>query len=145
MANTEEKFYEVDDDTKSTFMKVFEKKAFPININFQFLGNAKQKELIKISKLSDMYSFLMSKEMMVTFNEDLLIVFDEESIGILIEQEIDKISIDTQSGKIKMIKPDLSTFSAIINKYSLDKVARANQVEELYEQQIKDGREEITF
>jgi len=145
MANTEEKFYELDDDTKSTFMKVFEKKAFPININFQFLGNSKQKELIKISKLSDMYSFLINKEMMVSFNEALLLVFDEEAIGILIEQEIDKISIDTQSGKIKMIKPDLSTFSAIINKYTLDKVARANQVEDLYDQQVKDGREEITF
>jgi hypothetical protein len=61
----------------------------------------------------------------------------------LIEQEIDKVSIDAQSGKIKMIKPDLTTFSAIINKYGVDKVAKANQVEELYQQQVKDGKEEF--
>lgn len=139
------KFYEVDDDTKSTFLKVFEKKAFPININFQFVGNEKQKELIKISKLSDMYEFLIQKQLMVTFNEDLLSVFDEQSIEILIEQEVDKISIDTQSGKIKMVKPDLSTFSSILIKHGVDKVARANQVEELYDQQVKDGQEELTF
>ena len=33
--------------------------------------------------------------------------------------------------------------SAIINKYGVDKVAKANQVEELYNQQVKDGKEEF--
>ena len=98
---------------------------------------------MKISKLPDQYSFLLEKELMVQVNEDLMSVFDEESITILIEQEIDKVSIDSQSGKIKMIKPDLTTFSAIINKYGVDKVAKANQVEELYQQQVKDGKEEF--
>jgi hypothetical protein len=93
--------------------------------------------------LPEQYSFLLEKELMVQVNEDLMSVFDEESITILIEQEIDKVSIDSQSGKIKMIKPDLTTFSAIINKYGVDKVAQANQVEELYQQQVKDGKEEF--
>jgi hypothetical protein len=81
--------------------------------------------------------------LIVQVNEDLMSVFEDESITILIEQEIDKISIDTQSGKIKMIKPDLTTFSSLITKYGVDKVARANQVEELYQQQSKDGKEEF--
>ena len=93
--------------------------------------------------MPEQYSFLLEKELMVQVNEDLMSVFDEESITILIEQEIDKVSIDSQSGKIKMIKPDLTTFSAIINKYGVDKVAQANQVEELYQQQVKDGKEEF--
>ena len=139
------KFYHISDDTKEIWNKVFEQKAFPININFLFLGNEKQKELIKVGKITEQYAFVLDKEMVVYFNEDLLSVFDDESIGILIEQEIDKISIDTQSGKIKMIKPDLSTFSSIINKHGVNKVARANQIETLYDQQKKDGREELTF
>ena len=139
------KFYHISDDTKEIWNKVFEQKAFPININFLLLGNEKQKELIKVGKITEQYAFVLDKEMVVYFNEDLLSVFDDESIGILIEQEIDKISIDTQSGKIKMIKPDLSTFSSIINKHGVNKVARANQIETLYDQQKKDGREELTF
>jgi hypothetical protein len=59
------------------------------------------------------------------------------------ETEIDKISVDTQSGKIKLIKPDLTTFSSLISKYGVDKVAKANQIEELYQQQVKDGKEEF--
>jgi len=133
------KFYELSQDSVDTFFKVFNKKTFPLSIKFQFVGCEKQKNLIKISKLPDQYSFLLDKELLIQINDDLMSVFDEESITILIEQEIDKVVIDSQSGKIKMIKPDLSTFSALINKYGVDKVARANQVEDLYQQQTSDS------
>lgn len=137
------KFYEVSQDTKEVFLKVFNKKSFPLAINFQFVGSENQKSLIKITKLSDQFIFLLNKELIVQVNEDLMSVFEEESITILIEQEIDKISVDTQSGKIKMIKPDLTTFSSLITKYGVDKVGKANQLEELYQQQVKDGKEEF--
>lgn len=137
------KFYEVSDDTEKIFFDIFNKKSFPVSVKFQFVGCESQKSLIKISKINDQFSFLLEKELLISINEDLLGVFDDESITILVEQEIDKISIDTQSGKIKMIKPDLTTFSSLISKYGVDKVAKANQVEELYQQQTKDGKEEF--
>ena len=108
------KFYEVSEDTEKVFFNIFNKKSFPVSVKFQFVGCENQKALIKISKITDQFSFLLEKELLISVNEDLLNVFDDESITILIEQEIDKISIDTQSGKIKMIKPDLTTFSSLI-------------------------------
>jgi hypothetical protein len=69
-------------------------------------------------------------------------VFDEESITILFEQEIDKININLDSGKIKLVKTDLNTFSSLVNKYGVEKVARANKVEELYQEQKKDAQDE---
>lgn len=141
-----DKFYEVEDGTKEIFLEVFNKKAFPVNVSFQYLGSSKQKQLIKIAKLPDQYAFLLQKDILVTINEDLLSKFDDELITILIEQEIDKISINSQSGAIKMVRPDLSTFSSIIIRYGVEKVARANEVEELYHQQTKDGTaEELSF
>ena len=139
------KFYEVSEETKKEFFNFFNKKSFPISVGFQFVGSEKQKQLIKISKLADQYSFLLQKELLVIVNEDLFSVFDQESISILIEQEIDKISIETESGKIKMVRPDLTTFSSLITKYGVEKVARANKVEELYQQQKADGTEEFSF
>jgi hypothetical protein len=70
-------------------------------------------------------------------------VFEEESIQILMEQEIDKISVNMDTGKIKMIKPDLTTFSGLINKYGIEKVAKANKVEELYAEQKQDAEEDF--
>ncbi len=135
------KFYEVSDDTIGKFNEILNKKTINTQLGFQFIGSEKQKSLLKITKISDPFSFLLNKELLVTVNEDLFSVFDEESILILVEQEIDKIVVEMESGKIKMIKPDLNTFSALINKYGVEKVARANQVEELYNQQKSDGKE----
>lgn len=132
------KFYKLSEETIDSFNKVLSKKAFPFQVNFDFVGAESQKNLIKISKISDQFAFLMEKDLLVSMNETLMDVFDEECIQILIEQEIDKISINMETGKIKMIKPDLTTFSSLINKYGIEKIARANQVEELYSQQKGD-------
>ena len=74
-------------------------------------------------------------------NEELLTKFDQESITILIEQELDKISINLDTGKIKFVKPNLSTFTSLISKYGLEKVGRANQIEDLYNEQQLDSEQ----
>ena len=137
------KFYKISDDTINVFKKIFQKKSFPFNVGFEFIGCESQKNLIKISKLPDQFAFTLEKELLVQINEDLMSVFDEESIQILMEQEIDKISVNMDTGKIKMIKPDLTTFSSLINKYGIEKIARANKVEELYSQQKEDNQEDF--
>jgi len=135
------KFYKLSDSTIQIFKKIYTKKSFPFNIGFEFIGSESQKNLIKITKLADPIAFSLEKEMLIIVNESLMDVFDEESIDILIEQELDKISINMDSGKIKLIKPDLTTFSSLINKYGIEKIARANKVEELFQQQQKDNQE----
>ena len=137
-----DRFYELSEDTINDFFEVFNKKTFPISIKFQFVGDSKQKNLIKITKIADDFSFILGKELKVSINEELLSVFDDESITILFEQEIDKINMNIDSGKIKLVKTDLNTFSSIVNKYGVEKVARANKVEELYQEQQKDAQDE---
>ena len=71
--------------------------------------------------------------------------FDDDSVTILIEQEIDKININMESGKIKLVGTDLNTFSSIVNKWGADKEARANKVEELYVEQKADAEGDEEF
>ncbi len=123
------KYYELSEDTIKSFVDVYKKKSFFSEIKFDFIGCESQKSLIKISKIPDNYAMKMEKDLLVTINEDLFIKFDDESIDILCEQELDKISINLDSGKIKMVKPDVNTFSSLISKYGFDKVSRANQVD----------------
>jgi hypothetical protein len=137
------KFYSLSDETIGTFKSIFNKKSFPFNVGFQFVGSESQKNLIKISKMPDQFAFILEKELLVSINDDLMSVFEEESIQILMEQEIDKISVNMDTGKIKMVKPDLTTFSGLINKYGIEKVAKANKVEELYSEQKQDAEEDF--
>lgn len=138
-------FYELSSDTTDKFFEIFNKKSFPIKVKFQFQGDEKQKELIKISIIPPKFAFILGKEILVTINEDILNVFDDESVTILFEQEIDKININIESGKIKLVKTDLNTFSSLVNKYGVEKVARANKVEELYKEQKKDAEQDEEF
>jgi len=131
-------FYELSEDTINDFFDVFNKKTFPVQIDFQFIGVKKQKQLIKIAKIADDYSFVLKKDLKVTINEDLMDAFDEESRTILIEQEIDKINMNLESGKIKLVGTDFNTFSSIVVKYGVEKVSRANQVEALFVEQKED-------
>jgi hypothetical protein len=135
---SKEIYYDLDSSTEELFMEIFNKKSFPMNIKFLFQGNSKQKQLVKVSKISDQYAFALGKELLISVNEDLLNVFDDDSITILIEQEIDKININMESGKIKLVSTDLNTFSSIVNKWGVEKVARANGTQELYNQQKED-------
>ena len=136
----DEKFYDLSDDVISSFNEIYNAKSFPINIGFKFIGASKQKELIKLKKLADDLQYIIGKDIIVYINEEIYDKFDDESKTILMEQELDKIWIDANSGKIKTVKTDLNTFSGLVNKYGFDKVARANQVEDLYNQQKADAQ-----
>jgi hypothetical protein len=138
-------FYHVDPSTEELFMDAFNKKSFSVNLKLLFQGNSKQKNLIKIKKISDEYAFELGKELLVSINEDLLNVFDDESISILMEQEIEQINVNMESGKVKLVGPDLKTYSPIVNKYGVEKVARANKVEDLYNEQQKDAKMDDEF
>lgn len=134
-------YYEISEDTIDEFLEIFNKKSFPTKIEFEYQGYSKQKDLIKIEKIPDKFSAILKKDLLVTFNEDLMNVFDEESRTILIEQELDKVSMHTETGKIKMLKTDLNTFSSLVNKYGVEKVARANAIINLTHEQKNDDND----
>jgi len=84
---------------------------------------AKNQEILKILKNNTGYYNL--------FNS-----FLEEGISIDILSELmERIRRDRV-----LIKTDLNTFSSLVTKYGVAKVARANQVAELYREQQKDGK-----
>lgn len=134
----EERYEELSEDIKELFMEIFNSKSFALTIGFEFVYDPKLKQVIKIQKLSDIYSFLLKKEIIVFVNEDLYDKMDEESLKILFEQEIDRLGVNSKNGKIVMNKPDIVTFSPLITKYGAEKVMRANQVDVLSSEQEDD-------
>ena len=138
-----DKIYKLSDDTIDDFKKVIMKKAFPVNLDILFLGSSSQKGLIKVAKIPENYEFILEKNILVTINEELYDAYDEICREILFEQEIDRISINVESGKVKFIKPDLSTFSGIVKKYGVEEVSSANQVDLLSTEQKEDKESEL--
>ena len=124
------KFYDVSEETQNKFLEIVRKKVLN-DVSFQFIGNDSQKIVCKVSKLSDQYEYLLKNHILVSVNEVLMSKFDDESIDILFEQEIDKISFNVETGKVKLVKPDISTFSSLIKKWGIEKISRANQLSDI--------------
>jgi hypothetical protein len=130
------KFYDVSEETQNKFLEIVRKKVLN-DVSFQFIGNDSQKIVCKVSKLSDQYEYLLKNHILVSINEVLMSKFDDESIDILFEQEIDKISFNIETGKVKLIKPDISTFSSLIKKWGIEKISRANQLSDITAEGLK--------
>lgn len=137
-----EQYESLSDEIIDHFRKIEKSFAMPMDIKFVFVANSKQKKLIKISKISDTYSYLLNADILVVFNEDYFDNFDDQTKQILIEQEIDKIEFDLEKGIIKIKEPEINTSSGIIEKFSLKLVENANRLQKEYEKQKKDKKEQ---
>lgn len=137
-----EQYEKLSDDTIKYFKDIEASFAMPMDIKFTFVANEKQKKLIKISKISDTYSYLLDSDLLVVINEDYFDNFDNQTKQILIEQEIDKIEFDLDKGTIKIKEPEINTSTGIIEKFSLKLVENANRLQKEYEKQKKDKKEQ---
>lgn len=135
-----DQWYELSSDVIDKFNEVLETKSFSIKIPMDFIGNAKQKSLVAIKKIPANYAFKLGQEVQVIINEELYDkLTDPELIEILFEQEIDKLSVNIETGAIKVNKLRLITSPGLVNKYGLDKVCQANNVEDI----VKQSEEEL--
>lgn len=137
-----EQYENVSEDIITYFEKIEKSFAMPMDIKFVFVANGKQKKLVKISKISDTYSYLLNADILVVFNEDYFDNFDDQTKQILIEQEIDKIEFDLEKGTIKIKEPEINTSTGIIEKFSLKLVENANRLQKEYEKQKKDKQKD---
>lgn len=131
-AETVEKFEEISEETQEFFDKVVTKMNMPYSLKYSLVSANKQKQLVKMNKLNEMLTFITGVNAVLSFNEILFDRIDNDVIKeILIIQEMDKLSVDVESGRIRTVRPDMTTFSGIIKKYGWEDVARANQLDEL--------------
>lgn len=137
-----EQYYELDKEIVDFYREVETEFAFAMNIKYIFQANAKQKSLIKISKLADNYAVLLNADLLVTVNDTYFSKFDEEIRTILFEQEIDKIHPNLDKGTIKLVQPSLKTSVGIVKRHTYASVERANETERLLVEQKGDAESE---
>lgn len=145
MAFVEEKspFYEASEDVTDLFKQILDEKSLPFDVKLKFQGNSKQKAFIEVSKIPDKYAWLLESDVLVSINEDFFYKLDEIAQKILIEEEIDKIYVNMDNGKLKMLRPDFISFSGLMKKYGSDEVMRAKGLEDATQKQKEDADSEL--
>lgn len=132
------KYHDLGDDTLEALAEAT--KNMPLGTQFKFIGDNKQKGLIRVAKIADIYAHLLAKNILVTINEVYFDAFDEEARNILFRQELDRVQVNMKNGKVKIAAHELSTSVGALQKFGIDAVARANQLHALYEAQQTDAK-----
>lgn len=141
----ENRYTETSEDVKEKFLEIYRKQEVFSGVRFCFACDVKQKKLITLSKITDKYKFFMESDIMVIINEALYEKFQDLDIKVLFEQEISTITFKGDEGKISFTKPDVVTFSGILQKYGIEVVTRALQLENLTVSQQEDLDAESGF
>ncbi len=108
-------------DVNDYFSNIFDTKTSLGNyVNITLLTDNKQKKLYKLKKLDPISVFLGKTDVVITVNELLFDLLDDKQLDLLTEEILASISFDTEKDVIKNDPPDVSTYSGILNKYTLE-------------------------
>jgi len=136
------RYYELGEDVVVKFTEMVEKFAYnPIRIDYAFIGDNKLKDTVfKITKINDVNEFLTKKQLLITINQNIYdrISEQEEVIEILVREELSKIKINGETGKIKIEKYNFNSSKTIIEKYSYEEVSKAKELVKLISEQVAD-------
>jgi len=135
-----EDFTKIENDIIDFIKDVERDFNIPLDITFKYLGNSKQKQLIKFTKIPDMYAndLSLNGDIMVVVNEEYFDNFDDDTKKVLIEKEYDRIDFNFEKGTIKISNPKINVNSGFVEKHSWQKVSDAIKLEDEFEQQRKD-------
>lgn len=133
-----ERYSNTSEDIITTFMDIVRKKNGSGDLKYDFISDSKQKSLVKLKKLNPLDVFKFEKDIRVIINEDMYDKFDDDSIKLLLEEEIDKVVVTYETGKITIRKYDVETFSGIISKYGIEAITKAKNIEILTFEQAAD-------
>jgi len=139
-----EDFLKLEDDIVEYIKNVEKDFNLPLDITFKYVSNLKQKQLIKFTKIPDIYASesMVNADIVVVVNDEYFIDFDDDTKRVLIEKEYDRIDFNFEKGTIKVSNPKISVNSGFVEKHTWERVSNAIKLEDEFEQQRKDKDKE---
>lgn len=107
-------------ETEELFIKVLNETSIPKSIRFELISADDMKEVGKVAKANEILKYMTDIDIIVLLNEHIFDKLAEDQKRMIIEELLAQVYWDSNSGKIKLIKPDVNTFSLLIKKYGID-------------------------
>jgi len=114
------KFEDIYETTQNTFNKALDNTMLPQFVEFKLLSNDKQKQVIKVFKAGEILNHMTNVDIFIVLNEGIFDQLEEEQQLLVVEEAIAYVYYDGERDILKILKPDLTTFSGIITKYGID-------------------------
>ena len=114
------KFDEIYETTQNTFNKVLDNTMLPQFVDFKLLSNDKQKQIIKVFKAGEILNHMTNIDIFVVLNEGIFDQLEEDQQLLVVEEALAYVYYDGEKDTLKILRPDLTTFSGIIAKHGID-------------------------
>lgn len=134
------KFEDVFDDTQTLFTSLLLNANLAQVVTVKLLTDNKQKDIYKVVKANDLVRYMTNNDVVIILNENIFDQLPEDQKKIIAEEAIASISFDFENDKLALAKPDLTTFSGIISKYSLEKYLETKELIRLLYSQEEDKK-----
>ena len=107
-------------ETEDLFVNVLDGTSIPKSIRFELIASNDMKDVGKVAKANEILKYMTEVDIIVLINETIFDRLADDQKKMIIEELLAQVYWDSNSGKIKLIKPDVNTFSLLIKKYGID-------------------------
>lgn len=140
-------YRQVSDETRKLFNEVIDNSAIPsfVEIDITADDTLKNKDGYVVRKQNDLNEYLLEGlQIIIVLNEEIFEGLVEDDVKKkLLEEAIGGIEANLETGKVKVNKPDFTTYSGFLEKYGADDVLLLKlAIEQLYEKKKQKEDEE---
>lgn len=132
-------FDEVFEDTHALFTNFINGVDSLREVNIKILANNRLKEIGKVIKANDLLKHMTNEDIVIILNESVFEPLEDEQKNMVVEELIARIYFDIEAGSVKIIKPDVNTFSLLLRKYGYENYERLHEsIQALFAQQAEE-------
>lgn len=116
MAKYEEPF----EETQDLYNQLIEQAGLSNFVNITILTDNKAKKIFNPVKANELLKYRTGDDIIIILNEKIFDQLTQEQRIIVAEESLAGISFDSEKDRIVINKPDVVTFSGILNKHTFE-------------------------
>jgi hypothetical protein len=115
------KYEDVFLDTQNLYTKLIVKSGLSNNLNIVILTDNRAKDIFKVTKANALLKHRAGDDVIVVINEKIFDKLTAEQKEIVAEESLASIGYDLENDKLIISKPDVVTWSGLIEKHTFAK------------------------
>jgi len=136
------KYSAVFDENEDIFKEIIGSADLERLINVKVLANNTQKEIGKVMKTNDLVRFMTKQDVVIIINETIFDQLEDNQKRLIADELITWISYNSETDKVVITKPDITTFGSILRKYTFEVYERLHEtIKSLYDAKKNDEAE----
>jgi hypothetical protein len=113
------------DNPSNETIKAFDDVLIAINLeqfgSAKIIVNDKQKDVIKIKKLTPDLKYALGDDLLITVNQYILERLPEIERNMCVQESLTGVSFNFETDKITLNQPDVKTYSGFLQKFGYEK------------------------